>query len=90
MSHISLRPEIVTDAAMRESRATAADVKSKIKEALKRNAEAEAQNIQVSMIADGEVALAGKVHDWREREAVTSAAWSASGIRSVEDRLSFN
>jgi osmotically-inducible protein OsmY len=63
------------------------DVQKKIEEALKRHAEVEARNIRVSLVGDGRVALEGKVHDWQERQAVTSAAWSAEGIRSVEDRL---
>lgn len=70
--------------------ADAAEVKSRIESALKRNSEVHARNIKVSMIDDGRVALTGKVQDWQEREAVTSAAWSVNGILSVEDRLSFN
>lgn len=63
------------------------DIRKKIEEALKRNAEVEARNIRVCVVGDGRVALEGKVHDWQEKRAVTSAAWSAEGIRSVEDRL---
>jgi osmotically-inducible protein OsmY len=79
MNSITLKP-----------RAQAGDVKLKIEEALKRSAEVEARNIQVSIIGNGRVSLAGKVHDWQERQAVTNAAWSANGILSVEDHLSFN
>jgi osmotically-inducible protein OsmY len=79
MNSITLKP-----------RAKAPDVKLKIEEALKRSAEVEASNIQVTMVGDGRVALEGKVHDWQERQAVTNAAWSANCILSVEDRLSFS
>jgi osmotically-inducible protein OsmY len=67
--------------------AQTADIKKKIEEALKRSAEVEARNIQVSTIGDGRIALEGTVHDWQQREAVTNAAWSAQGVLLVEDRL---
>ena len=54
------------------------DVKRKIEDALKRNAQIEAEAIQV---------LEGKVHNWDERYAIETAAWSAPGVKSVEDRL---
>lgn len=80
----------VTNSITLKPRAQAADVKLKIEEALKRSAEVEARNIQVLMVGDNKVSLSGKVHDWQERQAVTNAAWSADGILSVEDCLSFN
>ena len=65
------------------------DVKRKIEDALKRSAEVEAQGIRVSLLGDGKVALDGMVHDWQERDAVFRAAWSAPGVVSVDDRLTF-
>lgn len=77
---------VINNIALR-ARMHLSDVKSRIEEALKRNAEVEAQAIQVSSLGDGKIALEGKVHDWQEREAVRRAAWSVAGVRSVEDRL---
>ena len=63
------------------------DIKRKIEAALKRHAEIEAQGILVTVEEGGRVGLEGCVHDWREREAVTDAAWSAPGVVRVDDRL---
>jgi osmotically-inducible protein OsmY len=70
-----------------KSRVQAADVKRKIEDALKRYAEVEAEGIRISVLADGKVTLDGNVHDWRERDAIKRAAWSAPGVTIVEDRL---
>ncbi len=67
-------------------RAEASDVKRKIEDALKRHAEVEAQAIRVSVLND-KVTLDGKVDNWDERDAVENAAWSAPGVRFVEDHL---
>jgi osmotically-inducible protein OsmY len=67
-------------------RASVADVKKKIEEALKRNAETEARRITVS-VTDGTVRLEGRVDNWSERQAVENAAWSVSGVLRVDDRL---
>ncbi len=67
-------------------RATVTDVKARIEKALKRNAEVDANAIEVSV--DGStVALDGVVHNWSEREAVERAAWSAPGVLNVRDRI---
>lgn len=63
------------------------DIKRKIEAALKRHAEIEAQGIRVTVEDGGRVGLEGYVHDWREREAATNAAWSAPGVVRVDDRL---
>jgi len=67
-------------------RAQASDVKAKIEHALRRRAEIEARDIRVS-VTDDKVTLNGKVDNWDEREAVERAAWSAPGVRVVEDHL---
>jgi osmotically-inducible protein OsmY len=64
-----------------------ADIKQKIEAALKRRAEVEAMNITITVKDGGAVVLSGKVDNWDERQAVDSAAWSAAGVRSVEDHL---
>lgn len=68
-------------------RPTAYDVRKRIEDAFKRDAELEAQAIRVDVF-DGKVTLNGKVKAWSERQAAERAAWSAPGVRSVEDRIS--
>lgn len=67
-------------------RAFASDVKRKIEDALKRNAEAEASHISVSVVG-GKVTLEGKVRAFHERSVIESAAWAAPGVLEVEDRV---
>lgn len=67
-------------------KASAPDVRSKIMAALKRNAELEADAIKVT-VKDAKVVLEGKVNAWYERELAENAAWSAPGVRAVEDHL---
>ncbi|CAN7637059.1 BON domain-containing protein [Neorhizobium sp. LjRoot104] len=64
------------------------DVKKRIEDALKRNAEVEAQKIKIKVnVADGRVTLEGHVDAWSERQAAERAAWAASGVRSVVDHI---
>jgi osmotically-inducible protein OsmY len=61
-------------------------VKEKIKKALERSAEIEAQNINV--IVDGhKVKLRGKVHSWTEKDEARRAAFLAPGVYEVENEL---
>lgn len=62
------------------------DIKKRIEEALKRDAELEAHNIHVN-VANNVVTLEGRIHNWNERYAAERAAWSAPGVMSVADRL---
>lgn len=70
-----------------KQRASAYDVKKRIEDALKRNAEIEAQAISVNVLDGGKVRLEGRVHAWSERSAAERAAWSAAGVNTVEDRI---
>ena len=65
----------------------AEDVKQKIEQALKRHAEIEANAIRVTVHEGNKVVLEGKVGSWDERHAAEHAAWSAPGVKSVEDRM---
>jgi len=69
-----------------ETSASPADVQSRIRRALHRQAELEASSITVDVI-DGSVNLRGQVHSaWGRREA-EQAAWSAPGVMHVNDQL---
>lgn len=70
-----------------EPHVQAGDVRKNIVDALKRHAEVEAERIKVDVRPDGTVAIEGQVDDWEERKAVERAAWSAPGVRSVENRV---
>jgi osmotically-inducible protein OsmY len=67
-------------------RAEPTEIKDKIMEAFKRNAELDANRIHVE--ANGsEVILKGTVRSWVEREEAERVAWSAPGVTRVEDRI---
>ena len=76
INNIEIRPHV-----------KAQDVKQKIEDALKRHAEVEAKGIRVIVRDNDKVLLEGTVGNWDERYAVENAAWSAPGVKSVEDRL---
>jgi osmotically-inducible protein OsmY len=61
-------------------------VSDRIKDALKRTAEHDADRVKVSM-SDGKVTLTGTVRSWTERSDAEMAAWSAPGVREVVDRI---
>jgi osmotically-inducible protein OsmY len=63
------------------------EVKEKIEQALKRLAEVEASAIRVTVRNKDEIVLEGTVDTWEERSAVEKAAWSAPGVRYVEDKV---
>ncbi|SDP55322.1 Osmotically-inducible protein OsmY, contains BON domain [Phyllobacterium sp. YR620] len=70
-----------------QPRATPHDVKKRIEDALKRAAEVEAKSIVVDVDDFGKVKLEGSVRAWSERKAVERAAWSAPGVKMVDDRI---
>ncbi|HSE26160.1 MAG TPA: BON domain-containing protein [Pyrinomonadaceae bacterium] len=63
------------------------EVKDKIEEALKRNAEVDARRINVQ-VADGKVTLMGNVRSWFEKDEAATAAWAAPGVREVHNQIS--
>ena len=62
------------------------DVAQHITAALSRSAEADAKKIKVTA-AGGKVTLTGTVRSWPERADAQQAAWSATGVTEVDDRL---
>jgi osmotically-inducible protein OsmY len=65
---------------------TSAEIKDSIDSALRRAAEVDGKNITVTVVRD-KVTLTGNVSSLAERQQAEHAAWSAPGIRTVEDQL---
>jgi osmotically-inducible protein OsmY len=76
----------VTNSIVIRPRADATNVKHRIEQALRRNAELEADAIRVT-VSGSKVTLEGSVRAWRERDLAEQAAWAAPGVVIVEDRL---
>ncbi|ACC75908.1 BON domain-containing protein [Paraburkholderia phymatum] len=65
------------------------DLKRKIEDAFKRNAEVDAQHVTVE--AEGnKVVLRGKVRSWAEREEAERVAWLAPGVMRVDNRITID
>ena len=67
-------------------RAQPSEIKRRIEEAFRRNAEVDANRIIVETNGS-EVTLKGTVRSWIEREEAERIAWSAPGVTKVEDRI---
>jgi osmotically-inducible protein OsmY len=63
------------------------DVKHRITEAFRRNAELEARRISVKVYDGGKVTLEGCVNDWSEVREARRAAAAVPGVAEVESRL---
>jgi osmotically-inducible protein OsmY len=76
----------VTNSISVKPRVKAVDVKTKITDALKRNAEVDAQHVIVAV--DGaKVILSGTVRSFAEREDAEHAAWAAQGVSKVQNQI---
>ena len=79
----------VTNSIQLKPRVQPAEIKRKIEEAFRRNAEIDANRITVEA-HDGEVILKGTVRSWAERQEAERAAWSAPGVKRVDDRITIS
>jgi osmotically-inducible protein OsmY len=61
-------------------------VKHSIKKALERDAKLDAKNLSVET-NDGTVTVTGTVGSWAEHDSAIAAAWSAPGVKKVEDHV---
>jgi osmotically-inducible protein OsmY len=65
------------------------EIKHKIEEAFRRNAEIDANNITVETLGS-EVILRGRVRSWAERREAERAAWAAPGVTKVDNRITIS
>lgn len=76
----------ITNLISLKEQVSSTNVTNRIRDALKRQAEREANAIEV-IVKDSTVTLEGTVHSWAERAAVAGASYSAPGITQVINKL---
>jgi osmotically-inducible protein OsmY len=67
----------------------AGDVKDSIKDAYKRNARLDADDLTVKT-SNGTVTIEGVVSSWDEHDEAMDAAWAAPGVTAVKDRITID
>lgn len=76
----------VTNSVVVKPRLSPADIKGKIEEAFRRNAEMDARRTTVE-VKDGTVILRGNVRSWTEKEEAERVVWRAPGVQNVENLI---
>jgi len=76
----------VSNTVQLKPRVQPSEIKRKIQDAFRRNAEVDANQIVVETQGSA-VVLKGKVRSWAEREEAERVAWAAPGVTLVEDRI---
>lgn len=77
---------ITNDLEIESQKVQPEDLHKKIEEALERRATREADDLSI-VLEDGVVNLSGRVHSWRERQAVLGSISHTPGIKRVIDNL---
>jgi len=68
------------------SRASAPDTEQRIRDAIARNAQLDAQTIHVA-VAGNKVTLTGTVRSWAEFRQAANAAWASPHVTDVENKI---
>jgi osmotically-inducible protein OsmY len=79
----------VTNSIVIKPRAPANEIKQKIEEAFRRSAEVDANRVAVES-HDGEIVLKGAVRSWAERQEAERVAWSAPGVKRVDNQITIS
>lgn len=69
-----------------KTKTTPGDVRERIRKALERHADTEAERIRISVDGD-KVTLSGEVQSWADREDIEYAVWGAPGVTEVKNNL---
>jgi osmotically-inducible protein OsmY len=84
--HVLWGVKAVNNAITLQAKVTPMAVKDKIETALKRSADVDAHGIRVETHQE-KVILRGTVHSWGHRIEAGRAAWSAPGVKEVENQI---
>ena len=77
---------VIDSVAVKPKHVSELDVSQKIKDALRRSADQEADRISVET-HDGSVTLKGTVRTFTERRDAERAAWGTPGVTKIDDRI---
>jgi osmotically-inducible protein OsmY len=77
---------LIDEVALVHPKPDAGELKHAIKDAFKRNAKLDADDLSVST-SDGTVTLDGIVSSWSEHDEAVAAAWAAPGVTKVKDHI---